>query len=318
MMSSVNELKQSILNLKEKRRAVILAHNYQIPEVQDVADYVGDSLELSRQAAEIDADVIIFCGVNFMAESAAILSPEKKVILPEATAGCPMADMITAEELIKMKEEYPDAAVVCYVNSSAAVKAESDICCTSSNAVEVVQSIENDRVIFVPDQNLGKYVSRFCDKEIILWKGFCPAHHKVKAEDVVKAKNALPDSVVVVHPECRPEVIDLADEVASTSKIMKFSGITESKNIIVGTEMGMLYPLKNKYPKKNFHLLSQALLCHNMKKTTLAHVEKALINLSPVVKVEESIRIKAKRSLDRMLMIRGNKHDTQIPCRCER
>lgn len=239
-------LKDKINYLKEERNAIILAHNYQIDEVQAIADYTGDSLGLSRKAATAEAEVIVFAGVDFMAESAAILSPEKTILLPARNAGCPMADMITVEGLRKKKEEYPDATVVCYANSLAAVKAESDICCTSSNALNIVEELENDRILFVPDQNLGQYVDARTDKEIILWDGYCRTHHRVQVTDVEAVRSAYPDSSVIVHPECRPEVVELADYVGSTAQILDFAQRSEEEKIIIGTEMGILYGLEGK------------------------------------------------------------------------
>ncbi len=292
-----------IMDLKKERKAVILAHNYQPPEIQDVADFIGDSLELAQRASKIDADVIVFCGVRFMAESAAILSPEKTVLLPEWTAGCPMAEMIEPQDVVKLRERYPDAEVVCYVNSTAAVKAVSDVCCTSSNAVKVVNSCKSNKIIFIPDKNLGSYVSRFTDKEIILWEGYCPTHHKVLASDVKKIKEKKETPFVIVHPECRPEVIDLADEVASTSGIIKIATTIPNKNIIIGTEMGLIYRLKKTNPYKNYYLLSPRLICPNMKKTTLETVYRSLKDMQHVIKVDEDIRREAVKSLNRMLKL---------------
>jgi len=298
------ELKQKLDMLKKEKRAVVLAHNYQIDEVQEAADFIGDSFALSQIAAKTEADVILFCGVHFMAESAAILSPQKKVILPEKHAGCPMADMVTVDGLRELKRKYPDAAVVTYVNSSAEVKAESDICCTSSNAVKVVQSLPQDEIIFAPDRNLAHYVSRFTDKKIMPWQGFCNTHNKIRAEDVIKAKQAHPDAVVMVHPECRPEVVDLADEVASTSGMLEFASETPANKIIVGTEMGILYRLKRDNPGKTFYLLHQGLVCPNMKMTTLEKAVNALEKMEPIITVPDEIRVKAVRALDRMLEIK--------------
>ena len=300
-----NNLTEEIQRLKKERNAIILAHNYQVPEVQDVADIVGDSFALSRHAAETDSDVIVFCGVHFMAESAKILSPDKTVLLPVRDAGCPMADMVTAPKLREMKARYPDAAVVCYVNSSAEVKAESDVCCTSSNALKVVESLENKQVIFVPDKNLGSYIaSKVKDKEIILWKGFCITHKRVKVEEVQKIRQLHPNAKILMHPECEPEVQKLADFLGSTSAIINYAREIPEKDIIIGTEEGILHLLKKQNPDKNFYLLSMGLICTNMKKTRLEDVHSALLNMQHEIHVDENIRIKALKSLERMLKIK--------------
>lgn len=297
------ELVTRLRGLKQERKAVILAHNYQIDEVQAQADFVGDSFELSRKAAATDAEVVVFCGVHFMAESAAILSPEKIVLLPEASAGCPLADTITPQALREKKSEYPGAAVVCYVNSSAAVKAQSDVCCTSSNAVRVVEALDAEEILFVPDANLANYVAKRTHKKIIPWDGHCITHYRVTAEDVRKAREARPEAAVVVHPECQPEVVELADYVASTSGIIRFARETTAREIVVGTEMGILYRLERECPGKSFFLLSPGLICRNMKMTTLAKVVRALETMSNVVQVPEDIRQQAYGSLARMLEI---------------
>jgi len=295
-------LTQRVLELKRKNRAIILAHLYQRPEIQDVGDFVGDSLGLSQQAATAQADVIVFCGVHFMAESAKILSPEKVVVLPEPNAGCPMADMITAEDLRAKKRELPGVPVVCYVNSSAAVKAESDICCTSRNAVQIVESVPGDAIIFVPDRNLGDYAGRSTNKRVIAWDGFCATHDRITARDVVRAKKAHPGAVVMVHPECRPEVIDLADEVLSTSGMLDLARSSAATEFIVGTERGILYQLSRQNPGKRFFLPSEGKqYCANMKKITLKKVAWALERLEPRVTVPEEIRARAEQALQRML-----------------
>lgn len=300
-----NNLTEEIQRLKKERNAIILAHNYQVPEVQDVADVVGDSYSLSQHAAETDSDVIVFCGVHFMAESAKILSPDKTVLLPVRDAGCPMADMVTAPKLREMKARYPDAAVVCYVNSSAEVKAESDVCCTSSNALKVVESLENKQVIFVPDKNLGSYIaSKVKNKEIILWKGFCITHKRVKVEEVQKIRQLHPNAKILMHPECAPEVQKLADFLGSTSAIINYAREIPEKDIIIGTEEGILHLLKKQNPDKNFYLLSTGLICTNMKKTRLEDVHRALLNMQHEIHVDENIRIKALKSLERMLKIK--------------
>lgn len=298
-------LAAEIKSLAARKNALILAHNYQREEVQAVADYTGDSLELARIAADTAADIIVFCGVHFMAESAAILNPGKKVLLPDPTAGCPMADMAGPEDLAAMRERNPDASVVTYINSSAEVKALSDVCCTSANAVKIVQRVDARRVIFVPDRNLGMWVQRFTDKEIIQWKGFCPTHERFSAEDLAEAKRANPDALVMVHPECRPEVIDMADEVLSTGQMVKFVRETDRAQIIVGTEEGMIHKLRSIAPGIEYILPSKALVCPNMKKTTLEKVHAALVNEEPVVTVDPEVREKSLGCLRRMLELSG-------------
>lgn len=295
---------EEIFALKKEKNAVILAHNYQIPEVQDVADLIGDSLELSRAAARLDAEVIIFCGVDFMAETAAILSPRKLVVLPIKGAWCPMAHMITPEQLREIKSLYPDAAVVCYVNSTAEVKAESDVCCTSANGVQVVNSLEQGKVIFVPDRNLAAYVSKFTKKQIIPWNGYCYVHDRFTPEDIRAARELHPKAEVLVHPECRPEVIDLADYVYSTSGMGRHAKASKSREFIIGTEVGMLYRLKKDNPDKEFYPLSEKAICQNMKKTSLDKVLEALQTLEPRVTVPEEIANRARKSIERMLAVK--------------
>jgi quinolinate synthase len=292
-----------ILRLKEDRHAIILAHNYQTADVQDIADLTGDSLELSRAAATMDGDVIVFCGVDFMAETAAIISPEKTVLLPANDACCPMADMITADELKLVKSRHPEAAVVCYVNTTAEVKAESDICCTSSNAVKVVNSLQEDQIIFVPDRNLGLYTQRFTKKEILPWEGFCTVHDRITPDHVRKAHDLHPDAVVLVHPECRPEVIDLADHIASTSGIIRYVCESQKKEFIIGTEIGILHRLRKECLTKQCYPLSPAAICSNMKKTDLNKVRNALISLQPRIIVPEEIAYRARCAIERMLAV---------------
>jgi len=292
-----------ILRLKEDRHAIILAHNYQPAEVQDIADLTGDSLELSRAAATMDGDVIVFCGVDFMAETAAIISPEKTVLLPAQDACCPMADMITADELKLVKSRHPEAAVVCYVNTTAEVKAESDICCTSSNAVKVVNSLKENKIIFVPDRNLGLYTQRFTKKEILPWEGFCSVHDRITPEDVGKAHDLHPGAIILVHPECRPEVIDLADHVASTSGIIRQVCNSAEKEFIIGTEVGILHRLIRECPTKQCYPLSSAAICRNMKKTDLNKIRNALISLQPRITVPEEIAYRARCAIERMLAV---------------
>lgn len=294
---------QRIQELKKERNAVILAHNYQNPEIQDVADFCGDSLGLSRQAAETDADVIIFCGVSFMAETAKILSPQKTVVLPEKMAGCPMADMIDANQLRQLKAQHPGAKVVCYVNSTAEVKAESDYCCTSANAAAVVEAMGPGEIIFVPDRNLGSWVAKELGRELILWDGYCLTHHRLGPENIEAARSAHPGAPVMVHPECRPEVVEVADAVLSTEGMVRFAQQTSAKEILVGTEMGMIHRLEREVPDKKFFLIHPGLICPNMKMTTLDKLLSALETLTPQIEVPEEVRIRAKQALDRMLAI---------------
>lgn len=300
-----SELAKEITELKEKYNAVILAHVYQRPEVQDIADFTGDSLGLSQEAANTDAEVIVFCGVHFMAETAAILSPDKTVLLPEINAGCPMADMVTAEALRAKKSECPDAVVVCYVNSSAEVKAESDICCTSANAVNIIRSVPADRrVLFVPDRNLGHYVGMQAEREIIYWDGYCNTHDRLTAEDVERARSEHPGAVLMVHPECRPEVVARADQVFSTSGMIKFARESDDEQFIIGTEMGILHQLKKAAPGKQFYLASDKLICPNMKATSLEKVKWALEEMQPRIMVPDAIREKALGAVERMVAVK--------------
>ncbi len=289
--------------LKKSRNAIILAHNYQIEEIQDIADFVGDSLELSRKASQTNADVIVFCGVKFMAESAKILSPEKTVLLPVKNAGCPMADMVDVESLKKFKTKYPKAKVVTYVNSSAAVKAESYICCTSSNAIEIVESTPSRQIIFAPDKNLANYVSKYTDKEIIVWNGYCPTHDSITVNDVEKIKNSYPKAKIAIHPECNIEVLKLADYVGSTAGILNYAKSVDSKTIVVGTEKGLIHRLKIENPGKEFIPLKDNFVCYNMKKTTLESIVEALEDMKFEIKIPENVQIKAKKALSRMLNI---------------
>jgi len=303
MENKDDKLVEKISTLKKKRNAVILVHNYQLGEVQDIADFVGDSLDLSQNAAKTNADVIVFCGVHFMAETASILCPDKVVLLPEISAGCPMANMITAKQLRAKKKEHPQAVVVCYINSSAEVKAESDICCTSANAVGVVKSLDAREILFVPDQYLGHYISTRTGKKMILWPGFCPTHAGIKPETIKELKQEYPQAKVVVHPECRPEVIALADEVLSTSGMCRYAQRDEVREMIVGTEMGIIHRLKKENPGKRFIPVSEQAICPNMKLTTLEKVLWSLEEMSPEVKVPERIRLKAIAAVDKMLRV---------------
>jgi quinolinate synthase len=301
----MKKLAEDIRQLSQERKAVILAHVYQRDEVQAIAHYTGDSLALSRIAVDIDADVIVLCGVWFMAETAEILNPDKIVLLPERDAGCPLADMATVTALRAKKEAYPEAAVVSYVNSSAAIKAESDICCTSSNAVKIVNSLTEEQVIFVPDRNLGRYVAGKTNKQIILWPGFCPVHnYKITAENLRRVKAAHPDARIMVHPECTPEVIALADFVGSTAQMLEYTANSSANEYVVGTERGLLYELTQENPDKTFYSPSEDIICEDMKKITLAKVARALQTMRYEVQVPEDIRVKAKRALDRMLEVK--------------
>ncbi len=294
---------EKILSLKRKRDGIILVHNYQLGEVQDIADFVGDSLELSQNAAKTDANVIVFCGVHFMAETASILCPDKTVLLPDMDAGCPMANMITAERLREKKKEYPKAKVVCYINSSAEVKAESDVCCTSANAIRVIESLAAEEVLFVPDKYLGHYVSTKTDKKMILWPGYCPTHVRIQPEHITKIRQEYPQAKVVVHPECKPEVIALADEVLSTGGMIRFAKRQEVEEMIVGTEIGMIHRLRKENPGKRFIPVSEQAVCPNMKLITLEKVLWSLEEMAPEVKVPEKTRLKAKAAVDKMLEI---------------
>jgi quinolinate synthase len=297
------DLIDEIRQLKEERDAILLVHNYQPDEVQDIADITGDSLELSRAAATMEGEVIVFCGVDFMAETAAILSPEKTVLLPAGDACCPMAQMVTAGELRLARERHPDAAVVCYVNTNADVKAESDICCTSSNAVKVVNAVEQDEILFVPDRNLGRYAQRFTKKKIIPWEGFCIVHDRITPAQAEAARAAHPGAVLLVHPECRPEVIDLADHVASTSGIIREVCSSQEREFIIGTEVGILHRLEKECPGKTCYPLAPGAVCTNMKKTSLALVRDSLRTLAPRVTVPEEVAARARGAIERMLAL---------------
>lgn len=295
---------EKIQALKKKRNAVILAHNYQPGEIQDLADYAGDSLGLSVQAAGTDADVIVFCGVRFMAETAAILSPGKTVLLPDKNAGCPMADMIDARQLAELKTRHPDALVVCYVNSTAEVKALSDYCCTSGNALELVESLPKDReVLFVPDKNLGGFINERTGRNMILWPGYCSTHVLMRAEDVQQARREHPKAVLLAHPECNPDVRELADELLSTGQMLKYAKTSGAKEFIIATENGILHTLRKQNPDKMFYPVSERAICPNMKKITLEKVLWALEDMQYHITVPEPISAKAKQSLDRMIEV---------------
>ncbi len=303
MLGSDAELVSKVLSAKKEKKAVILAHNYQLGEVQDIADFVGDSLQLSQSAARTEAEVIVFCGVHFMAETASILCPDRVVLLPDLNAGCPRANMITAGGLRQRKRELPDAAVVCYVNSTAEVKAESDICCTSANAVRVVDSLASEQVLFVPDKYLGHYVSTRTKKKISLWPGFCPTHTRILPQHIIELKKDYPRAKVVVHPECRPEVIALADEVLSTGGMCRYARQEGVSQMIVGTEIGIIYRLRKENPDKKFIPVSEQAVCPNMKLITLEKILWSLQVMAPEVRVLEPIRLKAKAAVDRMLEV---------------
>ncbi len=298
-------LKSEIRNLLQQRNAVLLAHNYQRDEIQEIADHTGDSLGLSQVAARSSARVIVFAGVHFMAESAAILAPDRTVLLPRHDAGCPMADMITPKGVADLREKYPGGTVVAYVNTSAAVKAVSDICCTSGNAVNVAKSLppEADPLIMIPDMNLAHYIATKVDRQIVWHDGYCPIHHMYTAQDVLEVKARHPGAVFAAHPECRPEVLELADHITSTSGMYAFARESDAQKIIVGTEMGVLYRMRLESPEKIFIPLSEDMICPNMKLTKLADIRDALVNMAPVVTVPEDIRLKAKQALDRMLAV---------------
>lgn len=297
------EIVEKIKNLKEKRKAVILAHNYQLPEIQDIADFVGDSLGLSIQASKTPAEVIVFCGVYFMAETAKIISPQKTVLIPEPRAGCPMADMITAEQLKELKKKHPNAKVLCYVNTSAHVKAESDLCCTSANAVKMVKEALKDEkeIIFVPDKYLADYVGSQTGREFFAWSGWCPTHVKILPENVLVQKKLHPEAEVLVHPECTPAVIKLADRVFSTEGMVKYVKTSPAKEFIIGTEIGLIYRLKKENPGKNFYPASELAVCPNMKLTTLEKVLVCLEEMTHPIELKPEVRGRAKQSLQKML-----------------
>lgn len=295
-------IKDEILKLKRERNAVILAHNYQLGEIQDLADFCGDSLGLSLKLKDIDADVIVFCGVKFMAETAAVISPEKKVVLPVMDAGCLMADMATAEDLRKMKDEHPNATVVCYVNSTAEVKTESDLCCTSSNVLDIVRKIPSDReIIFVPDRNLGAYVADKLNREIILWPGYCPTHNRITAEILKKRKKEFPNAKVIVHPESRLDVIKMADEALSTGGMLKYASESNAEQIIVGTESGIIHRLQKENPDKQFIAVSEQAICPDMKMIRCEDVLRSLKTMTKIISISPETRKKALAPIKKMM-----------------
>jgi len=298
-------LKEKILHLKEKRDAVILAHNYQLGEVQEIADFVGDSLDLSQKASQTDAKVIVFCGVHFMAETASLLCPDKTVLLPDEHAGCPMADMVSVEDLREKKREFPDATVVCYINTSAAVKAECDICCTSSNALKVAARIPaGNPIIFVPDRYLGAYTAARSNREMTLWPGYCPTHQRIQAEDIVRLKKAYPAAKVIVHPECRSDVTALADRALGTGGMLQYARESTDREFIIGTEIGIIYRLRKENPSKLFIPASEQAVCPNMKLITLEKVLWSLEEMVHQVRVPDELRDRAKKPVQKMLALR--------------
>ncbi|MCJ7570648.1 MAG: quinolinate synthase NadA [Candidatus Thermoplasmatota archaeon] len=298
-----NDIIKKIQDLKLKNNAVILVHNYQLPEVQDIADFLGDSLDLAKKAQNTDAETIIFCGVDFMAESAKILNPDKNVIIPDITAQCPMANMVNIPNLLKLKKEHPDAEVVAYINTTAEAKTHSDICCTSANGVKVVKSLSSKKIIFIPDQNLGAYIQKQVpDKEMIIWPGICLTHHKIRKQDILKLKKEHPKAEVLVHPECKPEVIYIADYAFSTNGMINHVKESDAKKFIIGTEKEICYRLKKENPKKEFYPIKYA-ICPNMKKITLDKVLKSLETLEPKIKLSDEIMQNAKKPLQRMMDI---------------
>ena len=300
----MNDIVEEIKNLKARRNAVILAHNYERAEVQDIADFTGDSLELARKATQVESDAIVFCGVYFMAETAAILNPSKVVLIPDETAGCPMADMITGDQLRELKAKHPGALAVCYVNSTAEVKAECDICVTSGNAERVMASLPKDKgILFVPDQHLGGYIAGRRGETYVLWPGYCPTHARLTAARIAAARAAHPGAPVLVHPECAKDVRDAADECLSTGGMCAYARKSAAKEIIVGTEVGILHRLRTENPGKIFHPVDTSTICPNMKKVTLDKVRDCLRDMSPRVTVPEEIAIRAKRAIDAMLAL---------------
>ncbi len=296
---------EKIKKLKKEKNAVILVHNYQLPEVHDIADFVGDSLGLSIEASRTNADIIVFCGVHFMAETAKILSPQKMVLLPDKDAGCPMADMIDAEGLRELKKKHPAATTMCYVNTSAAVKAECDYCCTSSNALKMAQHIlkTNKEIIFVPDRYLARYVSDQLNHNFIVWNGFCPTHARIMPDDIAKARALYPGAKVLAHPECRPEVTALADAVLSTEKMCQYVKNDKATEFIIATELGIIHRMKKENPAKSFYAVSDTVVCPNMKRINLEKVLWSLEDLRHQIDVDVETMKKARLSIDRMLQI---------------
>ena len=298
----MKSIEEKIQELKRERGAIIIAHNYQPDEVQAIADFTGDSLELSRKAAELEEEVVVFCGVHFMAETAAILSPEKTILIPDPFAGCPMADMITGDQLRALKAKHPGAVAITYVNSSAETKAECDLCCTSSNAVKIVASVPADQeIIFVPDTHLGHYVQKELGREMIIWDGYCPTHSRIRDVDILREKAEHPNAVVMAHPECPLNIREMADELLSTGQMCTFAKESDATEFIVATEIGLLYRLRNENPGKKFYAPSNRAICPNMKKIDLEKVLWALEDMQHRVVVPEEIANKARRSIEAML-----------------
>ena len=299
------ELTEKIIKLKKEKKAVILAHNYQLPEIHDIADFVGDSLGLSMSAAKTDAEIIVFCGVHFMAETAKILSPKKTVLLPDKNAGCPMADMINADDLKSLKAAHPKAVSLCYVNTSAAVKAQCDYCCTSANALKMVQNIlkNNDEIIFIPDKYLAQYVADQVGRKFITWEGYCPTHARILPENIIQAQKLHPRAKVLVHPECKPQLTELADVVASTEKMCAYVQNTPDTEFIIGTEIGIIHRMKKENPEKSFYPASDKATCPNMKRITLEKVLWSLEDLTYEITVPQDIMDKARLSIERMLQV---------------
>ncbi len=295
-------LQEELREIARQKKAIIIAHNYQRPEVQDAADFTGDSLELSRTAAATDAGIILFCGVHFMAETAHILSPDKKVLIAEIRAGCPMAEMISADDVRALKARHPGALVVAYVNTSAAVKAETDICCTSANAAKVVANIPEDKeIIFIPDRNLALYVEKQTGRKLIKWKGFCPTHEYITAEDIARARREHPDAVVLAHPECLPEVQELADSLESTSGMIRYASASTAKEFIIATELGLNHRLGKENPGKRFYSPTKRAICPNMKMTTLPKAIQTLKEERYEIRLPEEIRQKALAAVEAMV-----------------
>ncbi len=294
-------LSQKIQYIAKEKNAIILAHNYQPAEIQEIADFTGDSLELSRIAADNKADLIVFCGVYFMAESAYILSRGKKIILPELNAGCPMADMASADKIIEMKKQHPGAKVVCYINSTAEAKAVSDVCCTSSNAVKIIQNIDSEKIIFIPDKNLGSYVAEFTDKKIILWDGYCPVHNNRTMNEILAAKEQNSDAEIIMHPECPPEIRKTADKILSTGEMVAYCKKSKNKKFIVATENGMIYKLKKEAPQNTYIELTPSFICEDMKKISLEKLYASIVDEKPIIKVDALVAENARGCLDAML-----------------
>ncbi len=297
----MNGIREQITELKRQKDFLIIAHNYQLPEVQDVADFLGDSLELANKAARLEKENVLFCGVRFMAESAKIISPDKRIFIPEPDAGCPMADMITAEDVRRLRREFPDRVFVAYVNSSAEVKAEVDICCTSSNALEIVNSVRSEKIYFLPDKNLGTWVGRQSKKDVMVWPGFCYVHNRITEGDLLRGRQAHPEAVSMVHPEAPAEVADMADHVLSTGQMIHFAARSDADEFLVGTEEGMIYRLQTLYPGKKFFEMGRRFTCSNMKKITTEKILDSLTHLRYEISLDEDIIQRASLSLSRML-----------------